>query len=944
MKLLALLTIAVSLQAAKSVQVTSSCLPTCPTVTLPNSAPFTTMGTSNWQITLRVENISTATKINLGEFQLYVNSGSLQITQSLNPPVTDLLVSTSSLIPCCTGRSDVMIKLQRDYTNRIVTMQMCNTAGGSCSIATWSISIPGQASWSGFNIQLQDSTTKYSWLRWFNTLSATSLVIRNAGTSPQVADWEFESNLTDSVAANNFSTAGGVTVAYTDTGTFVPSCDNGIQQTFRVGVMGNLDGSNSQPLDNGSTLNAAWSYAGIGSDLITQTGLVFGSASSLTSTLRGYIKGSVNLTLTLTDGSLNTNTCTIHNGAVNTNNNDVVSTGLGTKFDFILGKLLRYGSPNLRAPRFDYWNKLSADLQGAAMDTNFPIYWNTHAIGTVDLSTNMTCGGSAMGKGLVGHGTTFTSTFTVGDYIVLHWNSDVNRRLNNVVTIISDTCMILNYAWDGGTTNPGEFYTKPDNTIVGNWAFSQVGTPGNYYDNVKAYRSFYERSGIDTYWTYYITLADRFWAMPANDRGLSYVSATQSQYKFANRSMGLEGMMLRALDSGMSSMWAGIRNNINLMIAQFNAFSGGGMSNYDQREFGAYPLEFFALASFCDPDQTMGGAGDIARAAVSAFLPFMTAGRATDLSFPSGGYTKVNQTNTVDVHNGSTTVVCSTCDWNNYYGTGNPAFQPNNPYFVTYANYPTYPPTNAQFRPTVYTATLVDTHTITLNKPYVEASGTVGWATGSNQDSTNPYPVIGWTNQGFMEAIQAVAQFKGATSIATSDPTNATLSNTYGQGLATWLKTIAYNDPALMGIGGLYYWNTSLTCAYPINTAACNSGNDAGQARYLAAEATRAIGEAYIQAPTAGLLAFGNTLFDQMFCKPGAGGTCTTDGFYINGLDDAGGFISNSVGNNKTLGFLFGWSNATNWAAISADAAGSTTYSGSDMIGNMSIFGPVKKF
>lgn len=914
------------LQSAQSVEITSACnfssFANCAIVQLPASSPWTTLGQNSQRWEYRIHNMTAgAGPIALGPFKIIIGGGVIGITSNtLNPPNVDSLGATvpSGQPLCCGAFTDVLVRLQRDVPNLSWNLTLCATQNFTqCTTVTNAITSLGtNTNWTNY-LFAPGAGYRISHLRWFSTLVATTTTIRNAGVTGDLADWEFEGTLVDSVSGLTFAGV-GATVTYTTTPTYVPSCDTGTQQSFKTGIIGFIDGSKSQALDGGTTLNAVWTYAGAGTDGITQSMLSFGNANLITTTINGLSRGSVNLTLTLTDASLNTNNCTIHNGAVTVTANDIVVTGLTNTEDIILGQLLRLGSPYNRSLWYDNRNVALAVLQGGAQAANVPIYWNTFATGTVAVSPTATCGGSTAGKGLVGTGTSFTALWPTPDansYITIAWNAGVNRRNNIIDTVISDTCAILHYAWDGGTTESGLNFVVPSATAVDVWGFDGSASPQNYYDNVKAFKSLYRRSGIDTYWTYYITLADRFWAMPSMDQGQSYIIAQQSSFEFVSRNQSMEGMFLRSMDAGMSSMWTGIRVIINFDILSFLSNVGRWTIDVDSRDT-AYSFMFIAYDALFDPDTAQVTTSK--NAIINGMTNIYPQGVIANGSFPTAQYMIVNTTQSVNVVNGSATVTI------NGGGSFTGLFPTTAPWFVTYNNFGT-PFTgttcaNSGFNSTVYLPTVVNATTINLNTPYLGTTGTVGWARDADSGSVdNRYP-IGCGAQPFMEGIQTTAFFKGGLSIAVVDPTRSALAYTYGQGLATWLRTRAYANPAYSGVGGMYYYQDFLVCAFPTQTTACTTNYDANQSRTDAAEVLRGFADAYNQLANPTLRTFGNTIYDEMYCKPNYGGTCTSDGFYINGLDDSGTFMSSDPASAKWLGFFFGYSAGINWAALDAVA------------------------
>jgi hypothetical protein len=915
----------------------------------------------------------------LGPLNLIFNYGRLEANYAVNPPAADTVGPASIDINCCTGITDMMIRLQRDVPDRMYTLQMCVTQTEVCQTQTFPITALGTTTdWTNWSIAFLPGSD-VAWIRWFSTVVPAGSAILNSATG-DVLDWEFKGNLTDSVLGLSFS---GGTVSFSPTPALPPACLPIPQQTFALGNTGTVTAS-CQPLDNGSTLLYNWSYLGTGADGIAQS-LTFGSPAAST-TVSGFVKGSVNLNLKVTDGSGNSTNVTVHDGAVNTNAQDVVITGLPVAQDAILGPILRWGSPRNRVPWFDDRNKALLDLQGPALSTNFPDYWDsaagspvgTFAPGTVAVARNGTCGGSPVGTGIVGTGTSFTQlpglnytrsassviipgtgtyTFVVASglayvpglfvsatstinsnnaiwgtvssysgtsltitgasltqavagtytdwniispqYNVIAWNGGMNRALTEIMSVSSDTCMILAYAWyDNDET--GLSFTGPVGT--GWWGMSQTSTPGNYYDNVKAYRSLYERSGIDSYWTYYTTLADSFWRNPAMDQGVAFRGGYE--YQFTNRSQSLEGMIIRATDSGKSGMWTGIdqaiaSNELYLTLSIPNYGIG-----YGDTRVGAYAVEFVALGAQYSP--TPANASSYL-GALSNVMPYYQKAVQANGNVPNIELTLSNTSNLVNVTQGSTTVTCSSCNFSGLF-TG-PGL--NNSSFLTFTT-ATVPANNTAFS-SVYYPTVSSATQIILDRPYQEASGTSGWAY-----SPSPY-VPGWGAQPFMVGMETTALLLAADAISASSPSSAVTAVNVANGDAGWLSARGYADPAHGGVGGMYYFQDYLTCSFPVQTPSCTDNGTASQTRTDAGEAIRGLTQAYLKSPTPAKATFLATLIDQMFCKPGfagAGTTCNTDGSYVSDLDNGGTFMTPLAISNKWVGFFFGWDSLINTIAI----------------------------
>ena len=269
-------------------------------------------------------------------------------------------------------------------------------------------SLPGQVIFGPANVSL-------GFFRWYaGIIPAGSKPpygsTANAGTV--LADWEFDGSTTDS-SSYNLSTVFSPPPSYVNTPAYAPACSAGVPQSWAVGTTGRLDGSQSFALDGGSTLQYLWtSVASTEPGTPTQF-LQWSNGGTATPTVTGFIAGPLNFQLTVTDSSGVSTSCTVHDGAVNTD-------GLGNiilsdrRTASILGPLTSWGKSNSRWPWFDVVQKQWTDMIGGMQGTyangksisNFVDNWNVPLNGTVTANY-----GSVR---VTGVNTTFRSTFCQG--------------------------------------------------------------------------------------------------------------------------------------------------------------------------------------------------------------------------------------------------------------------------------------------------------------------------------------------------------------------------------------------------------------------------------------------------------------------------------------------------------------------------------------------------
>jgi hypothetical protein len=831
---------------------------------------------------------------------------------------------------CCAGRTDVVVRVQRDVANRQYTFEVCDATGGNCQSSTAVIAAFGSVSWAGVKVGLNPGYS-LAFLRWFSSVVPVGTPIPVAGATGDLADWEFEGNLADSSGHGLNMTGGTYPYTYVPTPTYPPVCNAGKQQAFRAGYPGRLDGSGSTPLDGGSTLSYVWQQVSGPSQVkwSSQSRLPAGPApmthTSVQPEIAGLIAGSYTFQLTVTDGSGQSTRCTVNDGAVATDSNDVVITN-NPAVDTLLGPLMLYGANPW--PWFDDRHKAEADMQIANMDQYYPAYWDVADQGTI----TVTIGSSTV----TGTGTNFTTQLCQGrgspsapisGVAIVIWYptgtpGQTGRRQMGVASCQSDTQLTMSAAWPNNVAG-GSGLSYADNLNRQAWSYNM--SPANYYDNVAAFYALYYRSGIVDYLNAARKLADRFWECPQLDRGNAYVlnpaNGTISDYAWAGRSVSIMGMVLRALD-GRPDMWAGLHE-----IWDFfgNVYIGNSPGNdhydvawepglWDQRE-EAYHLAMISYCALYDTDATY-------RSKCQGWVSGAITGLFTDTHFADGGwqglsafyYSWTTPPTTVTLTHGSAAVVGNGTSWTSSQFTAISGI----PSYMWFTNTSSQPANNAGGDPVAYTPAFVDATHLMLDRPYEGATGTHGWVLSPpNVD----VPFVGYGSQPFCAGMLGVAFDFAAKAIATSDPANSTLAHSYNVSMAHWLKTYGYWSRN----SAVYYGVQYVNCQAPIpeGNNPCTGGLDADSARVLSAEVIRAVAAAYAYNQDETLKEFADLLYNAMWAKPGtcpAGSTvCVPNGSYLNAYDDGGGYMTGAPPGGqmpKWFGDVWGFSGLSAWPAV----------------------------
>jgi hypothetical protein len=243
---------------------------------------------------------------------------------------------------------------------------------------------------------------------------------------------------------------------------------------------------------------------------------------------------------------------------------------------------------------------------------------------------------------------------------------------------------------------------------------------------------------------------------------------------------------------------------------------------------------------------------------------------------------------------------------------------------------------NSYGDPVAYTATFVNSTSLTLDRPYEGTTGTHGW-------ELSDFDALGWVSQPFMVGILSTAFDLAAKAVADTSPTTAALSHSYSVAAANWLKNVGYWPSSK----AMYYFAGGIDCVAPITDGNgwCTYGNDAAAARTLSAEAIRGVMAAYAYNRDPALKAFADTLHNAMWGRtstcPGGSTLCVPDGVYLTGMDDGGYMISGGPPTNeytpwKWFGQFYGWSGLSSWPGYrNGGIQGIAVQSvGSGMVGN----------
>jgi hypothetical protein len=859
----------------------------------------------NWQAATSVNPV-----LNFGGLNLSYLGGS-GLPHKLFYGVPDTAGTGNCLIDI-TGATDILVRVSRDVTASIARLEAFNTLtgvpyGSACDvpITAFASGIAIQAL--GIGVGNSNATGYLAFMRAYSSVVPEGTRIPIAGTNGDLGDWEFENSQSDSSGSHqNFT---GVNT-YVNTPTYNPACNAGPQQTIPLGNTITLNGSGSFPLDGGTALSYAWSYFS-GSDGVNQNPIIPNPAAA-TATVSGLNTfGSANFQLVVTDSSNQSSACTVHDGVVPMNGSGVVnllSEGRTAAQIAMVGPLIGYGQNPW--PWADTAAMIELNLQTANLTNYYTPYWRTFKAGTIAFTA-----GSAT---VTGTGTNFQVDFCGGAGMttpisgaVLIWkytgtDSLTHYTQQNVSSCTDATHLVLTQVypgspkapWPSASSGSGASYGEAD-LVSGQYStWLYITAPGNYYDNVEFFATSYWRSGFDTFYSAYQTLATYWLEWPFLDQFYNCgdfnnnVNPNGSACFAETRSYSVTGIVLYEQD-GHPSVLGGLRAGVWTHDAYEMYLIGtqGGMA--DIRD-DAYALSFESQCGLIDSGYTFPSSlpffgGSSCQAFVkatlaNAYTPYRRAdlgnGWGTWYGYQGSGTSIVSQAGagSVSITNGSATVTGTGTNWTSAL---------NGAFWVFNAPAGTQPRTNAGGDNTSYQATVTSATTLTLDRPY---QGTTRSGAGFQFGSAG---LVGWGIQPFMEGHLGLAFHYASLAMAGYDAPSAATYASYRDSLVAWEFSYGYNPTA----GGLYNGTLFPGCAtFPLSSsgpvAGCYPvGVTQSQARTLSLDIMRFLADSYAATPQPATLTLGNLLMSQMFSKPGTAGP-NPDGFYLSDLDVGGTFVT----------------------------------------------------
>lgn len=585
-------------------------LSTARTITVPSSAPYTSMGTEvvtfglisssapgsntqflNWHDCLRLSHYTDNT---LHLFDSCDGDGSRQA-------VADLAKVTT------TGNYYI-VQLQRNQAASTIAVQVWSadrtdyTRGYETFTGSWGTDASGT-----LTLGATSYGGKVTWVRWSSTGVEDQewLYPAEYGTS-NVDYWDFR----DSTLAGNVFTWSG-TGSYGTLAATNPTCiaaqNYTRQATATVGTAFTFDPF-AAALNGTSTLTYSWSRL---SGPNTPT---LSSSSALAPSLTGHVstvaaKQSYRYRLTVTDSEARTATCDVELGAValdsygNSDPNDWPSGWYA-----LLGPVPAGDTPSSyfnHNERAILWNQ----AQLLADSANLPARGSSISCGTLTVTqqypvkmscTNSVTGGFNLCPAMDPSGCV---AGTPVQFLFAAWTTEdgagTGNYLCDVETIISATawqCRNYNFPSLIGSSFPltmGALYNRKAESGLFTWSlWSSDSNSINYYDGAAAHYRYFAATGLDTYLTSARTLAENFY---------NYTLDHGSNVSIRPRALNWKGVAIWAKDTS-HNIWDALAFQTDYALTAYGADSSYIGGRID-REVGSYVGDI-ATAAQLHPTQS----------------------------------------------------------------------------------------------------------------------------------------------------------------------------------------------------------------------------------------------------------------------------------------------------------------------------------------------------
>jgi hypothetical protein len=807
-----------------------------------------------------------------------------------------------------------------------VNLQTC-TSPNPAPIARLATGVSGLGT---ITLGAATNNLQLAYFRWLPLSYPVSITPPREYNVPSGAFWdvELEGNGSDSGAYHlpsiSFSPA-----VYAATPIYPPGCNAGISQTVRAGTAFPLDGSGSIALDGFESLTYFWQQ------LSGPMTAGWSSRTSATPKMTPALFGNYQLQLTVTDSNNQSSVCTIEQGAVATDANNIVVTDDPVLDHFISPMIMNGANP------WPWYDQTVATKTGqlfvprlAPGQSYYPSWRTPSSHGTISFpvstSTNQTITGASTSFSTDFFGGSCAGGGTPNGNVVIVWYTTKwgtpGYRYMSPVSCASDTSMVLFQPtfYVGSQAKIDGRYSIMTNAQLNDWVNGS--NNANYYDNVLAYYALWRSTGLDYWHTAATTLSEYWWEGPAMDQGLvcsdgGHVgSGLQGYWCPPNRVWAYFGSLITAAKSSLpgspSPMWDGLYALCDEILQYFQPTLPIG----DDREDSAKMGQVCATAAVMSD---LGGLDQVRLAKYQSFCAQMVNTHFAPVVQPHGQFVapiNASSGGPATLTSGSVIVSipagnfpCSSV----VKGIGNGATRMW--FFENYFSYKT------QFDAGDTTSYAVDwctSSTVSLHVPYtgVWSGSGRGYSLGLfGGPFTQPF-LQGYMGGQFAIASEALTSAGNLADAATARSLTA--------GLAAYLVNGTYGGYEA-ATGGLYYIRGGLTndgyvggpnggggcepdpAVANNNGGACTGGDIQGD-RFLVAETIRALSHGYLYNPTPELRSLIDSLYGKIY--GGLGGPGADANYLFQFFPYAEGNGPGS-GKAKDFGFCCGLGGGAQWPA-----------------------------
>jgi len=468
--------------------------------TLPNSAPFNSVGTLRIEYRLHA-NTATGAIGGVGNVTMDVTATSPLTLRTVNNYDAAWSITHSA------GTGDVLVRIQRNATTERFSQEIWSATGEYLISGFLDKRATGPANLSVASTYVDGGNVgKVAWLRVYNTaVELDSAPPSNTAEASPLLNYEFEGNLNDSSANAQHFTPGG-SPAYSNT-PVVPLL--GDPRTVRAGQ--------SFTVDCGATAASSYFWQQLSGPLtVTWSDRTAATPTVTGADAFGEYQFQCQATYA-TSGLVALGTVKI--GAVPTNAAGVVVQP-NERIEHILGPLFRGDASPW--PFYDKWRRRRGISVFASQVATRQAQVTTPLAGTVSINNGSTT--------LNGVGTSFTTTMTADNYVIIYYDKgggNIGRVWRYISSIQSDTQLTVSPSWNRPNQS-GIQHQYMSGTIAQQWSDGW-----NYYDACLALYGTYYKTGL----LQFAEMADAFsqlWFLHADGVAM------------APRQISLDGLLIAA--------------------------------------------------------------------------------------------------------------------------------------------------------------------------------------------------------------------------------------------------------------------------------------------------------------------------------------------------------------------------------------------------------------